>query len=140
MGNSGSKKTNALWEIALQQDFPRNVVWGLSDFGRVIYPSQNECLDSEVLTGGIPTPILWPGPELQLTVPHIMQKVKTEELAEGPIAGCGEWGGEKKSHKIDYEFENCQLSCIIQLRAPWHDDQPQSRFFSLNGFTFKQAN
>lgn len=22
----------------------------------------------------------------------------------------------------------------------WHNDEPQSRFFSLNGFTFKQAN
>lgn len=23
---------------------------------------------------------------------------------------------------------------------PWHNDEPRSRFFSLNGFTFKQAN
>lgn len=27
------------------------------------------------------------------------------------------WGGGDEGNKMDYEFENCQLSCIIQLRA-----------------------
>lgn len=35
-----------------------------------------------------------------------------EATERDKVGGGGEW------NKMDYEFENCQLSCIIQSRAP----------------------
>lgn len=39
-----------------------------------------------------------------------------EQSREASRRDKGDGGGE--GNKMDYEFENCQLSCIIQLRAP----------------------
>lgn len=50
-----------------------------------------------------------------LPVSKIMLKNRAEKLAEGTRGAAGDGGNEW--NKMDYEFENCQLSCIIQLRA-----------------------
>ena len=72
---------------------------------------KGESQESEVLSGGI----YIPSPSLTfplLPVSKMMPKNRAEKLAEGQRGrGGNEW------NKMDYEFENCQLSCIIQPRA-----------------------
>jgi hypothetical protein len=43
---------------------------------------------------------------------EITPKMADEKLPEGT-----KWVGEVRGNRMDYEFENCQLSCIIQSRA-----------------------
>lgn len=51
-----------------------------------------------------------------VTVSKIMPKNRAEKLAAS-IRDKEVGGGGDEGNKMDYEFENCQLSCIIQLRA-----------------------
>ena len=73
-----------------------------------------------------------------LPVSKIMLKNRAEKLAEGTRGGG--WGMEGMSETkwiMNLKIANYLVSYSSE---PWHNDQPQSRFFSLNGFTFKQAN
>ena len=63
-----------------------------------------------------------------------MPKNGAEELAEG-TTGRGE--ASETKWIMNLEIANYRVSYSSEA---WHNDEPQSRFFSLNGFTFKQAN
>lgn len=70
-----------------------------------------------------------------LPVSKIMLKNRAEKLAEGTRGGMG--GTSETKWIMNLKIANYLVSYSSE---PWHNDQPQSRFFSLNGFTFKQAN
>lgn len=67
-------------------------------------------------------------------VSKFMPKDGAEKLAEG-TSGRGEMRETKWI--MNLKIANYLVSYSSE---PWHNDEPQSRFFSLNGFTFKQAN
>lgn len=83
------------------------------------------------------------GPEWRILAPHLPPVTRFKDYAEeqGREASRRDPGGMEGMSETKWIMNLKIANYLVSYSSePWHNDQPQSRFFSLNGFTFKQAN